>query len=83
MAVSMSRKIPEERRSYLCRRGSLIFFDDFEEEDLISQKHRKIYTRLDGIKSLKKEVRTSDITISSNITFMGCCALKVWRESTL
>ena len=69
--VSMPSKIPEERRSHLCRRGSLIFFHYFEDEDLVSQKHRKLYTRLDGNKSLKKEVRTSDLAISSNVTFMG------------
>jgi hypothetical protein len=69
----MPRKIPEERRSHLCRRGSLIFFDYFEDEDLVFQKHRKLYTRQDGIKSLNKEVRTSDLVISSNITFMDFC----------
>jgi len=72
----MPRKIPEERRSHLCLRGSLIFFDYFEDEDLVSEKHRKLYTSLDGIKSLKKEVRTLDLAVSSKITygllFMKC-----------
>jgi hypothetical protein len=69
----MQRKIPEEGRSHLRCRGSLIFFDYFEDEEFVSQKHRKLYTRIDGNKSPKKEVRTSDLAISSNLTFMGFC----------
>jgi len=45
MVVSMSRKIPEECRSHLCRRGSLIFSDCFEDEDLSFLRNIVNYTQ--------------------------------------
>jgi hypothetical protein len=73
MVVSMPRKIPEERRSRLCRRGSLIFFDYFEDEDLVSQTSENIHkTRWDQI----PEERSEDIRPRNffKYEFMGLCA---------